>query len=365
MKRFLKILAAASGVFGAVAFAAWLTGRLLTDRTLPTQFIWWVPAWVFVAALAAALGLRTICQRILVRTENRSPKVSCLLAASLIAVTVHAAFFEYRLASTTARTKEPGPPALRLLVWNPAGQPTLAEPLIRGNPDLIAVVNSGYGAEWPAVMEALGDRASAVRSGRMVIASRFHILEWGAGSLKVKGAKERTFTWHGGQKVHIDEGYAAYCIMECPQAATGRLTLWFLDLPSDPDIHRARMMTEAGAAIEAFRGPRYARSEAGDRDEVIPAGSVPQGFPPADLIVGDFNTPRGSHSLQTVCPEFTHAYRQAGKGFMPTWPRNRPLIAIDHVFLSPQWQATKYATLDLAVGEHLAQWCEFRTVKGQ
>ncbi len=358
MNRLAGIVAVVAGVSAALGVGAWLIGRVFTDRFLITQFVWWIPAWACLIVIALALLIRTIAQCVLRRSGKRSPMFSRFLTLGLVVAVLHASIFEYRLVSP--RTPSPDS-SLRLLVWNPAGQPTLAEPLLRGKPDILAVVNSGYGAEWAAVMAGLGERASAVRSGRLVVAARSRVIEWGGTSLKVTGAKERTFKWKGGQKHTIDEGYGIYCVLEDPTPAAPpgtRLTLWFLDLPSDPDIHRSRMMREARAAIDTFRGPRYSRVNGDDRDELIPGGNSPQGFPPADLVVGDFNTPRGSQSLEVVCPGLTHAFRQAGVGPAPTWPRELPLIAIDHIFVAPHRRATKYATLDFGVGHHLAQWCE-------
>ena len=357
----------AGGALASALLAGWAIGRVASDRTLLTQFVSWVPVWVWLLAALFALAARSIARLRAPRFEYGAvggpskPVRGRMLSRALVAVTaialVHAAVFEYRLFSGT-----PDHPlnagGVRLLAWNPASGPIadLASHVASSNADVIAVANSSFVTDWQPVMQSLGPAASAVRSGRMVLCSRVRITEWGATSLKVTGAKERTFKWTGGQKVSVDEGYAVYCVLQLNERET--FTVWFLDLPSDPGIPRARMMREARATIDGFRGPRYRRNSADDRDELIAGGVEGTGFPKADVAVGDFNTPRGSATLGDLAIGMTHAYDQAGRGVMATWPRATPLLAIDHVFVGEGWRASKYAIMDFGSGEHLSQWCE-------
>jgi endonuclease/exonuclease/phosphatase family metal-dependent hydrolase len=83
-----------------------------------------------------------------------------------------------------------------------------------------------------------------------------------------------------------------------------------------------------------------------------PAGP---GFPPADLIMGDFNIPRGSASLRQAAQGYPHAHTQAGHGHAGTYPRHRPLVHIDHMFIGPALRARRYQVVDGGVGSHRMQ----------
>lgn len=56
------------------------------------------------------------------------------------------------------------------------------------------------------------------------------------------------------------------------------------------------------------------------------------------LVMGDFNTPIDSLWMKPLRARFRHAFEVAGNGLLVTWPSFAPLIAIDHVWLSPEWQ---------------------------
>lgn len=353
LKRCLVLLAHTCTGVAAASFIGWLLGRCFTDQFYITQFLWWIPAWGWLILIVVPMFLRSVLILVTGARTPRTRRVGWVFLLCLLVTSAHAAFWEYRLLRTTPESSEG---SMRVLVWNPAGGKSPADLLIRGKPDLITIVNPFHDTQWAEVMASLGSEASAVRSGRMVICSRYRITEWGATSLKVTGAKERTFKWTGGQKVSVDEGYAIYCVMRLNDRES--FTVWFLDLPSDPGIPRARMMREAGEAIEGFRGPRYRRNAADDRDELIAGGVEGTGFPAADVAMGDFNTPRGSDSLKRVTSGLTHAFDQAGRGTMGSWPRKFPLLAIDHVFVGPRWRATAYAMMDFKTGDHRSQWCE-------
>lgn len=56
------------------------------------------------------------------------------------------------------------------------------------------------------------------------------------------------------------------------------------------------------------------------------------------IVMGDFNTPVDSVWFDEVRDDYTHAFEQAGRGTLATWPAPLPLLAIDHVWLSAQFQ---------------------------
>ena len=56
------------------------------------------------------------------------------------------------------------------------------------------------------------------------------------------------------------------------------------------------------------------------------------------IVMGDFNTPIDSVWFDGARDDFTHAFEQAGRGMLTTWPAPAPLLAIDHIWLSRQFR---------------------------
>jgi vancomycin resistance protein VanJ len=50
------------------------------------------------------------------------------------------------------------------------------------------------------------------------------------------------------------------------------------------------------------------------------------------IVMGDFNTPIESLWFRPVRGKYVHAFEKAGSGFLATWPSDRPLLAIDHIW---------------------------------
>jgi endonuclease/exonuclease/phosphatase family metal-dependent hydrolase len=57
------------------------------------------------------------------------------------------------------------------------------------------------------------------------------------------------------------------------------------------------------------------------------------------IVMGDFNTPTDSVWFDEVRNDYDHAFEQAGRGMLTTWPAPAPILAIDHVWLSRQLRA--------------------------
>lgn len=51
-------------------------------------------------------------------------------------------------------------------------------------------------------------------------------------------------------------------------------------------------------------------------------------------ILGDFNTPHTSVLFADMYSSFQHAFKEAGNGWITTWPALCPVLAIDHIWLS-------------------------------
>jgi endonuclease/exonuclease/phosphatase family metal-dependent hydrolase len=88
---------------------------------------------------------------------------------------------------------------------------------------------------------------------------------------------------------------------------------------------------------------------------VQPSDSVRRAVP--DLVIGDFNIPRGSASFDAIFPAMQYAFNQAGHGYGASYNRTwlLPLYHIDHILIGRGFKATRYDLIDPGVGRHLAQ----------
>jgi hypothetical protein len=109
------------------------------------------------------------------------------------------------------------------------------------------------------------------------------------------------------------------------------LVIWIVDMPSDPALHR-------------MRPARDARRFLGNTDA-----------PTADIVIGDFNTTRGSAALSHGWPGLVHAFDRAGRGYGATFHRRWPLYHIDHLLIRPDLPLNGYELIDPGTGRHTVQ----------
>ncbi len=75
------------------------------------------------------------------------------------------------------------------------------------------------------------------------------------------------------------------------------------------------------------------------------------------LVVGDFNATREHLPMRQLIAEhgLVDAAEQAGAGWLPTFPANRrypPLVAIDHILMSPELSASEVTAFSVRYGAH-------------
>ena len=90
-------------------------------------------------------------------------------------------------------------------------------------------------------------------------------------------------------------------------------------------------------------------------DELMSPATGTLALPAADVIVGDCNIPRSSASLERMFPGYHHAFDDAGVGRGGSWPRAMPLLHIDHCLLSPGLHAEKYGMIKPGKSDHMIQ----------
>jgi hypothetical protein len=363
------------------ALAAWIVGRVISDRFFWSQFVLWMPSWIIVPGSALCLALSAGLARLGfpryesndtrdnswrdARPGKRSARWRLIAWAACGVVTLGMLLGEWRLFNALTRPTSDAP--TRLIVWNASEMKLMDETIKQlsdSKPDIALIANPPLHRSLAPVAQSMGtpDKpAHAVLYGRVAVLSKFPIMRWAGTELGVTGARVRRFTWEGGGLLSIDKGVALLVQLDTTAALGRTTTVWLVDLPSDPDIPRNRMMREARRTLDGMTN--YLMRDANGRDvaDTWPnAATNPLRTP--DIIAGDTNTPRGSHSLHTLTAHadgsLVGAYEQAGFGPDLTYPRSVPLLAIDHTFLAPWLGASRYETHDMGLGTHRLQEVE-------
>ncbi|MCC6661861.1 MAG: hypothetical protein IT437_13355 [Phycisphaerales bacterium] len=306
----------------------WLLGRLTTDRTYLTQYVWWVPTLWMVAA-AAGLGLLGIIVGLGARGRG-GPSRQALAVSCAAAIAVYMMAFEWRLRPATGRTGA----VWTVVSWNAseAGEDSIRNQLVESPPDLAAVVNSPWGANF---RDLLPEFPVVIHSGAFLLVSRSPVRRWAIMDLFIPAMEHGVP--YGGRAM-----FAEVLVSGVPR------TVWVIDLPSDPRLSRKAVTAKAAARLAEWSGPVYVQRDGGWQSET----SERPGFPPPDVVMGDFNIPRGSASLATLVPGLVDAFTQGGHGDPASWPRDRPWWALDQVFLRQPLRALHYDVIDPQDGDH-------------
>ena len=357
-QRLYRGLRAAGALALALAACAWIVGRLLTDRYPWSQPVSWIPpaalaAPLWAAALVVLLGRIRRRDR---RAERPARPARSRIARGAVVVfsmlsLAHLAFIElglHRLPGDLFASKAAG---LRLVFWNQAGQPAegIAQRFLAHDPTLLVLANRHADTGTREIAQAFLDSGSAhtALGWPFDLFSRLPITRWGSTSLGLDGQSRML---DGSPRP--DPGWAAWFEV---QTDAGPLTVWAIDLPSDPRAAKYPLAQRAGRAIAAWEGAIRIFEEGGQRFE----RSESPGFPPPDVVVGDFNIPRGSASLrgffrEAGAPPMRNAFDAAGVGWQRTWPREWPVWAIDQCFVREGLGVRVHSTFDPGVGGHRA-----------
>jgi hypothetical protein len=283
--------------------AAWLLGRVCSDRWTWSQWLLWIPTPG--ALLAVGLGL--------LAARNRRALV---WAAAALAVLVYFWAVEHRFHRVRAR----GQPALRLLH-------ATERPIGREARDRFVDRLAEIGADTFVLSTPLG-RHDVKRFESHGTDHRRIITIWPFTLLT------RLTVVEARPLVARDGTYIAMFRLDAGEQLGGTVTLYAVDLPSDPKLSRFAIARTTRRLLEGSSAP------------------------PPDIVVGDFNVTRGSAALKTLFPGFSHAWDQAGRGYGATFHRAVPLYHIDHTLLADTVRARDYALIDLEAGRHLAQLVE-------
>lgn len=382
-----------------LSVASWAIGRLYTDESLWTQYLYWVPTYLRVcgtaAALACAWGLRWGARRLL-PPARRPHRGAMRFAVAIVAVMgLHATVVEWRMFASgpEPRVDAAGVPAWRLSYWNVSGAergPWVSR-VLAGEPDLVIIANLWGYKSFLEFRDAFkgekGPTPTVFFDPRFMVATRWPLVRWGATDLRIApseeakkpGGEDRFFRADPGRAAFIELDVSAHPAMK----SLGRpLVVWIIDLPSDISLPRMRVTRNAASAIASL-GAAPMEYQAGQW--VSTGARVP--FPEPDVIVGDFNIPRGSASLRELVANAVDAYDVAGSGYAATFPSGeqvalsalakdperapfhkrilarllgRPWWKLDHAFVNAGCRVSGYRILDPGSGTHRLQMLDVR-----
>lgn len=432
-----RALSAALWTLAAILLFAWLVGRLFNDSFRWSQFIFWIPSLftIFMSGLACALALsiqfflRGFEQ---IRTggplENRPPffrrnakNPYVLLCFAWFIAAAWSATFEHRIPRALMRewgfadsTRRRDRTSNSILFWNIGGRVRdgWLDQLRLIDADLVVVSNQ---PNWSAVNDfktlgaapdppgsspasATPDAPAAKRpsttflAGIFLIHTRLKLREWGFTALNIKPGVGFDIRKQSGRYENSDPGYSLYLIFDpegTVKQGTGQpFVVWLMDLPSDPTISRQTITQEAMKSLDAWRGTATVLAAEPDAKGEpqwinVPADQLGRkGFPLPDVMIGDFNIPRGSRSLAHLTGDMENAFDQAGAGYTASYPRkvpfaqldgpglfsavrffipsDVPFFHIDQAFVAPSLRATRYRVINLGAGTHWAQFVEIQ-----
>ncbi|KAA0213911.1 MAG: hypothetical protein DYG94_03485 [Leptolyngbya sp. PLA3] len=370
-KRLLPGSARLLVVVALLLLVAWTVGQILTDQHHITQYLWWIPTPVVLALAWPLVVLSWILERLSTRLGGY--QLRPILSFALLGITL---WFLFGVGHLHRSLFPAGKGSLRVAYWNLAVDDQAegaGDVILDLDPDIAVVANPRWDQTRGPLFEALrtlgppppeaetdaqGAPSDPIEpdpdateadlpdpteptamhflfSSEIALATRGSITRWGSATFAAGGVDD-----------HEHRGVVLFAEIEGLSAQI--LTVWVVDLPSAPALWRMETMRLARSAVASWNGPTFAPSPEG-RWIAQPEAGV---FPNADLIVGDFNTPRGSASLEELVGSRTNVGTVAGRGFGYTWPRRRSILAIDHCFADESLKPVSARTLDPGMGRH-------------
>lgn len=367
---------------------AWLIGQTVSDRVHASQFIAWLPSWVLLptSGVLLLLGLfsRVGYQRSADGAQRGSffhraaIRATRLLMLTLLVAAVWVHWTELRWQNAVFSGGRAASPEQRVRIahvnldaildaaqWR--SKNGLNRVLPRPLPTIILLSSNMPRQAVREQLTELDSRYQVTTQGRFTVASTLPVVDirqfivdipaptaLAPGSFTRRSHAAMQWVWDHAL-VPLGEGHRDFMGSQQPEPAyltfvrietkprLGRdITICYVDLPSDPLMSR---WTTAALVRQQL-------------DKLENASPSERPVPKPDIMVGDFNTPRGAASLSHIARGMTHAFDQAGHGDIASFPRRSPLLHIDHLFLLPQLRATRYELAQPVMGDHWLQWAD-------
>ena len=328
---------------GVLLALAWVMGVILNDRTPWSQYLWWIPAPAVAVATWAAFGFSQLADAVSSRLSGTVARPFVLLGALAATFTIVAGWHPLRALGSGPQLRVED---AQIVYWNAAWSvPTGARDRLDAlEPDVLIVANPRPSSTTRELHDWMRSRAIAwreeagterathlVRLRQIVIISRWPITASGVARLGAGAA--------GGSVVsRATQNGIGFAVIERSEGPALRLHV--VDLPSDPTWHRRDMLEEVRRTRDAWRGQEA-------------EGQLAR-FPEADVLIGDFNTPRGSESLEILTMGLNESHAAVGTGSPRTFPLPLPCWAIDLAHVGRNWRPITADTRGLGVGFHKA-----------
>ncbi|MGF1571547.1 MAG: endonuclease/exonuclease/phosphatase family protein [Sumerlaeia bacterium] len=302
----------ACSILFTVFFLSLLILRLaFRDRWLGTEVLFWLPFWVF--ALPAALAILGLLGRRL--------KLTLIFATLLLSAVIfnqeQPLFFT---PSSLVNTAKPAN-ATTLLSWNVMmynqGKRGVIEGYQEPDADINTLVEGTYQGDVPHFLKAeLSADYRWVATRQMAVGSKYPVLDF-----QELTTRTPLRVFQSTLKTNQDEEFL----------------LLLVDLPSPPRRTTAQCFLELEEVLLELQGK-------------------------PTLVVGDFNTPRGSYWLNRVFRDYQDAYlhaEQRPSGWLASFPNYFPLVQIDHAFASPEITVHRAELLAGEASDHYRQYIVF------
>lgn len=352
-RRALSHLARLLALSGILLTLAWGAGRWFNDDHLWSQYLFWLPTGLVAALAWLTLLLSALCSKLSLRMGG--VKLRPFLALGAL-ITTAWMIHDWRPLNAPKRLAPRRESDVRVTYWNlsverhATGAP---DAILKTKPDIAIVANIRNDEHRQPILEALAslkpessDGVHFRHWGAVTIGSRFPILRRGM------ARPRRVTTLLNDWRSEHDTGRITFTEFDTGGELTDDVfVVWVVDLPSDPTMPRSEVMDAAARAVAQFEGPAYTPDALGRwLPAPLPEGAL--GFPEPDLIIGDFNTPRGSRSLRLLVGDARSAHAQGGLGPAGTWTRTLPLWAIDQAFTGDRVRAVRTTVVDPGMSEH-------------
>lgn len=372
----LTLVATAAVVCACAVMGAWLIGEVVSDRLTVTQYLEWIPTKLVILGAVVAMVVAKVCLALGSVMRRPAAWVKRLVRGAWLAVVLMAGYyvlFEAPQVRGRPEAPAPGDDALRLVFWNMSGgigtildqhgrvvdRNTMWETIVGAESGDIVVITSVVAGKELAALAAnmQTDTFTVVPAAPFTVLSRRAVTRWGGTALNLRGGEGWDPRLPEGWKMKAYPGYAMFFEVECPGKGTtpaDKLVMWVVDMPSDLSLSKWKLVRDAREAIDDFHGEVYVPGPDGRWVVGEPRTDSARGFPKPDLIVGDFNIPRGSASLNQIDEALPNAYDQAGRGDMSSFPRI-PLVHIDQTFVGPKLRAWRYDVKPVGRAPHRMQ----------
>lgn len=378
-RRVLPLLAKGTALLGLLILAAWIGGRVLTDQHHWSQYLWWLPPIWAIGAAWVLLIVSALCAKLARRLGGLLLRP--LLLILVLGCSVYLVLGVWHTHRVLGGHADKQPDAVRVMHWNQASkdidQQAWGERIRDLETDIVLIANAEWNESRQTLLEQFAyfapeenrrwvnysyrihaDPAHYRVEGAAMIASRYPMTR--TGMVRFGSNERQAVLEHSAS----GSGWVMFAEFDLDPDRNDDepLIVWLVDLPSDPARWKRELMGEVRSAIDAWDGSGWAMGRHVWEQQTWEDAD----FPEPDLIIGDFNTPRGSDSLELLAPGYSDAFEQAGWGRGRSWVppsrsglMRRALILADwHIDLAltaPGVVATRYDLIDTSGAGHRAQ----------